>query len=200
MPAGVAVSGEVYILVLTGVGNNTTDVVLPMTSINLRWMIGGLAWISVVIPNGINYALDIAARPLGEMVILRGEKWSNGWTVISETLRAPLALSRLDSGSLSNSYTLQGYSDMLTSAVGNVSIPDPLFKFWGGLPKTRPPEIVPLQGITFKRGTAGGHETRSLVDTFIRPGDTVTYLAGGFIARSIQWTINESSREMLIAE
>jgi len=200
MPAGVAVSGEVYLLMLTGANDATTDVTLPMTNINLRWTAGGLAWVSVTVPNGIDHVNDISARPKGELVILRGEQWSNGWVVISETLRAPMSVSRLDEGTQSNSYSLQGYSDMLKAATGTVSSTDPNFKFWGGLPTDRAPATINAQGVTFRRGSAGGQEIRAAVDTSIRPGDTVTFSAGSFVVRSLQWFIGDTIREMLLTE
>jgi len=200
MPAGVALSGEVYILILTGGNDATTDVTLPITGINLRWTLGGLAWVNGVVPDGLTFAPDIAARPNGELVFLRGERWTNGWVVISETLRAPVSLSRLDEGTLSNSYSLQGYSDMLSPAAAVVSSGNPDFKFWGGLPKDRAAQTIAVTGVTFRRGAAGGQEIRAGINTNIRPGDTVTFPAGSFVVRSIQWFIGDTLREMMLTE
>ena len=200
MPTGVAVSGDVYILILTGSNDSLPDVVLPMTSINLRWTLGGLAWMSVVVPNGIEFANEIGSRPNGEILVLSGEKWSNGWTVVSETFRAPLSLSRLDEGSFSNSYSLQGYSDMLSASTVLVTTTNPLIKIWGGLPKNRPAEVIQAKGITFRRGVAGSQELRSQIDTSIRVGDTITHATGSFVVRSMQWFISELTNEILTNE
>jgi len=200
MPAGVAVSGDVYILILTGLADGVADVTLPMTSIALRWTQGALAWMSVVVPDGLAFVDEIGLRPNGEIVVLSGEKWSNGWVVVSETLRAPLSLSRLDEGSFSNSYSLQGYSDMARNPSNLIAADDPNIIVWGGLPTNRPAEVRTPAGVTFRRGAAGAQELRAQMDTSIRIGDTMSHAAGSFVLRSLQWSISDLTNEILMLE
>jgi len=99
-----------YLFTLTGSADGTTDVALPITSLQARMRTGDPTYLQVVIPYSAARAGQITARPNGTMEIdvayLENGAYTLRETIVSVTLRDV----RIDEGPMSKSISLTGRS------------------------------------------------------------------------------------------
>lgn len=140
-----------YYCTITGTADNTTDYVLPISSITTRFKGGEVSTITVVCPNGVDYASEILARSNGGIKISATEIYNDGSEDSSDWPEYAIDTIRSDKGARSFSVTLTGR--------GTRSYP---------FPKT-----LYLQGVSYIASQANGETTvRCDLDKDFNPGDT----------------------------
>ena len=167
-----------YTLTLTGAPDALEDLILPMSSFQVRLRSDTPNFGSVVIPNGTIYADEIEARPNGEIVISRGVRYTDGATEVDEIARVNFETIRLDQGARSNSVTLVGHKTVSP-----------------GTPKT-----VTLQSASYRSESNGVRRFRTELENTIRPGDTASIDGETMTVDSISYTVSARRAVMEIAE
>lgn len=167
-----------YTLMLTGADDELPDLVMPMSSFSARRKNGEPSYLSVIVPAVADYVDGIAARPNGELVIERGDRYTDGSTVLSEIARANLEDIRYDQGPMSYSGTLTGHK---TITYGS-------------------PATVALVAASYRAIYGGKRRLRGAIDNALKPGDTVTWGTDSFTAGEISYTVGPSTAVMEVAE
>jgi hypothetical protein len=164
IPAGVTR----YFCLLTG----TPDLVLPISSFSVRHRVGTASYYNIVIPS-FDYATEIAARPLGQIVI-----WSDTDGVEEELSRGSLGDVRTDRGPKSQSITISGNASQAATTPATYILSEALYAY-----------------STFD----GEQRLRIKPRAAIRPGDTVRYGATFFTVGMVSWSVSGSNATMEIA-
>lgn len=167
-----------FTLILTGAADGTTDLILPMSSFQGRLRSGTPSYLAAIVPNASAYADAIDARPNGELVISRGDRWTDGRLEITEIARANLETIRYDLGPRSASATLAGHKTVSYAA----------------------PKTVALVGASYRAVTNGLRRYRSQIDNTLRPGDTAEINGESLVVREIGYTVGPELAFMEIAE
>ena len=157
-----------YYCKLTG----TTDLILPLSSFSARHRVGSASYYSIVIPS-FSYVSEIAARPLGQIVI-----WSDTDGAEEELSRGTLGDVRTDRGARSQSITISGNSSQAATPRATYQITDVLYAY-----------------STFD----GEQRLRIRPRAAIRPGDTVRYGSTFFEVGLVSWSVSASEASMEIA-
>ena len=97
---------QIYTCTLTGHQDSTTDLILPMSSFQFRLYDNGGSYLSIVVPNAVLYASQIAARLNGQLVIRQGYRNSDGTEQLAEMARAGQITLRHDTGARNSSATI----------------------------------------------------------------------------------------------
>lgn len=167
-----------YTLILTGAADGLSDLVLPMSSFQGRLRSGSPSYLSVVIPAAAQYSDAIDARPNGQLVVSRGDRWTDGLIQVTEIARVNLETIRLDQGARSSSATLSGHRQTTNSA----------------------PKTVTLGGAQVKSVAGGLRRYRCALDNDLRAGDTAEINGESFAVREISYTVGPTLSFMEIAE
>ena len=153
--------------ILTGENDGLADIDLPIASFQARLRDGEPSYLSCVIPNSLAYAGEVASRPSGEIIVLKGLRLRDGSEHLQEIVRVNYESVQIDRGARNDSLTLTGHKTVTSSAV----------KEWT------------VAGVSFYGLQADGKRSiRADVDLFLRPGDTCIYGSGGndyFVAGEI---------------
>lgn len=156
-----------YTCRLTGDGDNTTDIYLPITSASARLASGEQSYLSVVVPNGTAYIEAIEARQNGEIVIFQKET-RPGETKELEIVRVNFDTIRVDQGPFSASLTLTGYKQRT---------------------HTPAPSPIALGKVMYRNSTGGQKTWRLAIDPAINPTDTVEYDSEQLVIERITYAI-----------
>lgn len=171
---------KIYRLILTGDGDATTDVELPLANFSGRLRDAEESYLQAVIPDAYSYADLIADRPNGDIVISSGVRFADGTTQFVEIARANLESIADDRGSRSASVTLSGHKQSTNQA-----------------PKSRD-----MSGVTYRHGGSGTKRYRCTLDPNLRPGDTAVFpnLGESIIVGTIQYIVDPRREEMELTE
>jgi hypothetical protein len=168
----------VYRFTLTGDRDGMSDVIIPVSSCQMRRRDGEPSYMSVVVPD-YGYLDEISARPNGAMKLDRGVLYSDGELQLKEIAVVDLEDIRPDWGGKSRSITLSGHR--------TVSTPDP--------------SVVTLTGASYRTVNADGKRRyRCNVDLFLRPGDTADINGESITVGFISYFIGRAQETMEIEE
>jgi hypothetical protein len=164
---------EVFICLLRKTG--TSDVEVPMASMQMRRRDGNPTMISCVIPDAETY-LDYAEdRKDGEIIIYAGSITEDGTRHLSELDRVSLDTISYDIGVQSSSLVISGYRTET-----NVN-----------------PKPVDIVGVSYYGLQADGkRRIRGKVNQFLRPGDTAIYNGESFTVDQIYLYVEPSNAWM----
>lgn len=137
-----------YICTLTKVGQG--DLVIPMKSFQGRLKDGDPTWLSIVIPNGKEYAADIALRLDGTLTITREGIQENGAVKSDDIVSVILEEIRQDRGAGNSSLGLSGHQTIgyLTGQ-----------------------KRIALEGTSYRAEYSGKRHFRCRFDQELRPND-----------------------------
>ena len=162
---------------LTGIEDGLDDLIIPISSFQVRLMAEGKSFVSVVAP-GDDLWDDIADRQNGRLMVQNCRLY-NGEVVQRETVGyCKLEEIRIDKGSVNVSATLSGYQ---------------------AIPKSG--AEIDIEKVTYKSISSGKISVRTpVIDYYLKPGDTVTADGETFVVGSISISVSESQRQMQITE
>jgi len=143
---------QIYRCTLTGTADATTDVELPISSVQARSRSGGTNYLSVVVPYTTASAAAIADRPNGQIIISGGLRFFDGSENLAEILRGSIDTVTTARGGRNASISLTCYSASSASS-----------------PKTR--TLKNVRQLT----TGPTSFAQADVDLFLRPGDVAVY-------------------------
>lgn len=147
----------IYRCILTGVDDGLADVVLPMSSFQMRLRDGDPSYLSCVIPDSVTYEPYITARTNGDIVIQKGYVFSDGTEQMEEIARVNYESIQVNRGANNDSLILTGYKTVTSSAVADRTI----------------------SGVSFYALQADGkRRVRGHLDLFLRCGDNCIYGTG----------------------
>lgn len=162
---------EHFYFTLTGAADGTTDIEIPIASLQARKRTGEATYLSVVVKDFTNYAAAVAARPNGEMVIDMAYILDGEESIREEILRVDLEDINLYEGPINRSIVLTGHKT-----------------------QTFATQITTLENPTYKATVSGKTVYRfAKFDPYLNPGDTcvvgddsftvdyVVYMASGTI-------------------
>jgi hypothetical protein len=127
-----------------------TALVLPVSSIQLRYRNGSQSYLSVVVPDGLVYADGVASRSSGVLKLERGAKFADGSTQYFDLIQVDLETISDDGGGNNRSLTLSGHATYTNDA----------------------PKVIALQNVTFRHSGTTRRRFRASIDFNLRPGDT----------------------------
>lgn len=172
-------STTIYKCTLTGAPDAQTDLVLPISSMQARYRDGGQdSWMSVVVPNGAEFADEISLRPNGQIILDRGVQFIDGEQQLNELLRVDLEDIRDDFGGSRRSVTLSGHTPTTTQV----------------------PKTLALTNVRFRFAGTGKRRYRSDLDTNLRPGDTATFDVESIVVSTISYNVSTGGEVMEITE
>jgi len=174
VPDSTIPSTIIYRCTLTG----TTDIILPISSMQARYRNGEASYLSVVVPNGTDYADEITARSSGAIILERGVKFFDGTQQLVEIMRVDLEDIRDDWGGSNRSVTLVGHRTTTNTS----------------------PKTIELEGVTYLASGTGKKRLRAGMNLNLRPGDTATYGAISIVVDNIVYTADPSGETMEITE
>lgn len=147
----------IYRCILTGVDDGLADIVLPMSSFQMRLRDGDPSYLSCVIPDSGTYEPYITARTNGDIVIQKGYVFSDGTEQMEEIARVNYESIQVNRGANNDSLILTGYKTVTSSAVADRTI----------------------SGVSFYALQADGkRRVRANLDLFLRCGDNCIYGTG----------------------
>ena len=117
-----------FYLTITGGGDGTTDIEIPMSSFQARKRSGDPTYLSVVVPFSVATVDALEARANGEMVIEMAYLLDGVESVREEILRADLEQINPQEGPGSRSITLIGHKT-ITYANQETQLSDPIYKY-----------------------------------------------------------------------
>lgn len=160
----VYVSGQVYLLTLTGTADSLPDITLSMSSWQARVRSGTQSFLQVVVPS-LTALADIESRPNADLVIEGGILLSDGAIIErAELARVNFDTLRYDQGARSASITLTGYKQTTY------------------LPSPAPVTLTGIQ--LFSVSGSGQRRVRARIDFSLHPGSDVA-------VQGSQWTVGE---------
>jgi hypothetical protein len=168
-----------FFFTLTGAADSTTDIEIPASAIFARKRSGDPTYLQVTIPS-FNYAIAIALRPSGEMLVDMGYEIDGVIGLRERILEADLEDISTYEGPVNRSVVLTGHRT----------------QDFGG------------QVVTFNRAAViyRGYQTRArafrfaFIDPFLNPGDTVVVGRESFTCNNIIYTINALRTTMEVRE
>lgn len=168
-----------YYFTLTGDADGTTDIQIPISSMQCRRRSGDPTYLSVVVPDIGTYYSEIVARANGDMVIEMAYWFNNEDNFRTEIARGTMTDPRLDQGGSSQSLTLTGYKT-----------------------ETWVPKTATADGASTYRSLTKGKITHRMAepDIFINPGDTVTIDDDTFVVGNLSITIGSMIQNMEVVE
>jgi hypothetical protein len=167
-----------YFCVLTGLADGTTDITLPISSVQGRFRSGSPSYLSVQVPT-YQYLDEILARSNGDIVVYSALLVAGVEQFRQEIARATLEDPRSDRGGRSQTVTLSGHS---TETFGS--------------------ESVTLQDVQETGEGAGGKKrVVAAVDLFLRPGNTAVVPGfASFTVGLISYSITVKGEKMKVTE
>lgn len=172
----------IYYCVLTGDGDSLDDVTLPLENFQSRLRSGSPSYLQVTIPDPYTYSASISARTNGDIVVYRGVRFADGGETVAEIARANLESIADDRGAENSSIQLVGHKQTTTET-----------------PKTR--NVVGL--IYYHTGTGARRAKTSVLDTHLRPGDTVVFPEFGdesFVVGLVSYVVSARFEQMDLTE
>ena len=164
-----------FYFTLTGDGDATTDIEIPITSFQGRRRNANPTYLSAVIKD-ITYMDQINDRTNGEIYVEMAYELNGVETEREEIIRAELETIVFDEGSRSSSITLSGNKE----------------ESWVGKPIT-------LTGTNYKRTTNDSFNFRfSDVNVYLKPGDIVTIGDDEFIPSLVTFSISSTSTGIVV--
>jgi len=165
--------------VLTGDGDGTTDVTIPISSWQARRKDGEPTFLSVVVP-GTSYQTVIEARTNGTMKInlayLIGSTEHYRETICEVDLEPDLT--RIDKGGRNQSITLQGHRT-----------------------ETFTPKTIALQDVNYVSVDGGSYRYRcASCDLYLNPGDSATYDGNSITVNQIVYFVGGGLQTMDVNE
>jgi hypothetical protein len=157
----------VYLFTLTGAADGTTDVEIPITSLQARMRTGAPTYLQVVIPCLTEYETYVTNRPNGTMEIDVAYLENGAYTLRETIISVTLQDIRVDKGPLSKSISLTGRSQR-TYTNKSITLRRPIYK-------------AVLNGATRYR-FAEPH-------VYLFPGDTVTVDSDVFVANTVSYYV-----------
>jgi hypothetical protein len=158
----------VYLFTLTGSADGTTDVEIPIKSLQARMRTGDPTYLQVVIPGLTEYETYVANRPNGTMEIDVAYLENGVYTLRETIISVTLDDIRTDAGPLSKSISLTGRSQR-TYTNKSITLYRPIYK-------------AVLNGATRYR-FAEPH-------VYLFPGDSVTVDSDTFTAETVSYYVN----------
>ena len=167
-----------YYFILTGDADSTTDIEIPVSSIQCRRRNGEPTYLSVVIPDISNYP-DIILRPNGDLVVEMSYWHDNQDNFRTEIARATMENPRIDEGGRNKTITLSGH------------------KTEGWISKS-----IVASGSSVYRRISDGKLNHRLAEPemFLNPGDTVTIDNDTYVVDYLSIVIGSIQQTMEIAE
>jgi hypothetical protein len=166
-----------FYFTLTGGPDGLADVEIPISSFQCRLASGQRTYLSVVIP-GTAHALDVAARPNGELVVDLAWVVRDVESLREEFVRAALARIDVYDGSQSKSIVLHGYADPVSA-----------------------PKSVALRGAVSKTDYDGKLQYQVAVpDMYLRPDDTATIDGESFTVGEMVYSFSPGNYTMHVME
>lgn len=164
-----------YRCILTG----APDVTLPISSFQYRLRDGDPSYLSVVVPNGAQWAAEIDARSNGQIVLYKGTEDDSGNQNLVEIARATLETVRPDEGARSYSTTLTGHRT--TSATS--------------------PKTLTISNVSYRNVEGGKRRFRSQdIAEFLAPGDTAVIGAESIVVGEISTAVGDQYSQQEIVE
>jgi hypothetical protein len=158
----------VYLFTLTGSADGTTDVEIPIKSLQARMRTGDPTYLQVVIPGLTEYETYVTRRPNGTMKIDVAYLENGAYTLRETIISVTLQDIRVDKGPLSKSISLTGRSQK-TYTNKSITLYRPIYK-------------AVLNGSTRYR-FAEPH-------VYLFPGDSVTVDDDTFTANTVSYYVN----------
>jgi len=156
-----------YYFTLTGSGDSTTDIEIPISSFQCRKRNGDPSYLQVVIP-GIAHAGEISDRSNGDLEVYIGYKIDGEIVTKKLIVSANLETIRIDKGTDSQSITLSGHKT-----------------------ETFTPKSISLSGATYQSITDGKLRYRVVEpDVNLNAGDSVTIDGMTFSADLISYYVS----------
>ncbi len=156
------------------------DLVIPVSSIQMRRRDGDPTYIAVVVPSS-DYDTDeaaISARSGGVMVVKRGFRFQDGREQLEEIGRATLESVGGSKTATRGEFNLTGHKTLTNQA----------------------PKTVALTGASYRNLTDGKRRYRCLPHNFLQPGDTVVINGESFTVGVITYTIGTDGERMEVSE
>jgi len=172
---------QFYYFVLTGDGDGTTDIEIPISSFQASRRNGAPSFLQVVIP-GMSYVPAINDRAKGTLQVYLTYKLDGSIVRQSLVVDASLDSVRIDEGPVNSSVTLSGHKT-----------------------ETFTPKEIELEGVMYKNITDGKFRYRLAVPSLtLTPGDTATIGGETFSADVISYyfraTRNGMAQNMEVSE
>jgi hypothetical protein len=172
------ITATTYTLTLTGAADGVDDIVLPMASFSTRLSRDGSSYLQVSVPNGRRYAADIAARSRGDLVISRGDRYTDDRLDVVEIARATVAQVMPSYGGRASSVSVQGRRDPIATT----------------------PRSVIVAGVSSWSISGGKNRWRARINNDLRPGDTAVVDGRSAVIGEIVHNVNAANAYMDIAE
>jgi len=164
---------KIYDCIVTGDADSLTDITIPISSLDLDENQTGISSLTIVCPDGLNFASSILARPNGGLILSSYDLYSDGSSALEKELDEFLITSISDSsGASSHSVSITGQVEILNPSPKTENIIGESFIF------------------TNKDGTV---RIRGSVNMLLLPGDTLTYSGGSFTVDKIAINIRAES-------
>jgi len=166
-----------YYCTLTGAADATTDVQIPISSLQARKRNGEPTFLSVVVP-GFAYAQEITDRANGEIIITIGYEINGTIEFSEEILRATLEEIRIDEGPTNRAISLSGNKTQTFST-----------------------QIATVENSIY-RSIQGNNIVHRFaqIDPFLNPGDTCRTGADEFTVDYIIYMVNSYGATMEVRE
>jgi len=166
-----------YYCTLTGAADATTDVQIPISSLQARKRNGEPTFLSVVVP-GFAYAQEITDRANGEIIITIGYEINGIIEFSEEILRATLEEIRIDEGPTNRAISLSGNKTQTFST-----------------------QIATVENSIY-RSIQGNNIVHRFaqIDPFLNPGDTCRTGADEFTVDYIIYMVNSYGATMEVRE
>lgn len=165
-----------FYFTLTGAADGEIDVTIPISSFSARMKSGDPTYLSVVIPN-LDYALQVADRPNGDLVIKMAYEVGGVIQIAEEIVRVDLENIQTEEGGINQSIILDGHRTITHGA-----------------------KSVNLSGGNYRKLHKGKLRYRCEPHLYVRPGDTVSIEDDSFIADNISLSVSGSQASMEVAE
>jgi hypothetical protein len=177
--AQVATLQTIYLCVLTGAADGLADLLLPISSFQSIIRSDSFSYLSVVVPNSIDYAAGILARTNGDIVIRKGYRFSDGTTQTEEICRAAYANLQIARGGRRDSAILSGYKAVEATAS----------------------KVVSIAKVRAARLQANGKRVlEGAPDLFLRVGDTASDGTESFVVGEIDYSVGGGGALMKVVE
>ena len=170
---------NIYLCVLTGAADGLDDVIIPISSFQSVLRDGYPSYLSCVIPNSIDYIVDIMARTHGDIVVKKGYKYSDGTINTEEICRVTYETLQIYRGGRNDFATISGHKTTTSTAPKNRALTD--VSFYG------------LQ-------VDGKRAFRAAPDLFLRVGDIATYGGESIVVGQISYIVDAWLAIMQITE
>lgn len=167
-----------YYFTLTGVADGTTDIEIPISSFQARKRSGTSTYLSVVIPNYVDYAGPVAARSNGQMVLEMAYLLDGVEDIRQEICRVDLE----------NISEYQGANRRSIGLTGHLTV-------------SYVSKQVTLENANYQSTVNGRRLFRfGTIDPFVNPGDTCNVGSDSFTVDFITFIVSAIAKTMEVHE